>query len=405
MTNNSQIMPAGVEPIGPRSAVGVLAAALGGLALTALVLLIFYRAGGLASVAPPVVLNSADLRLMSGQGEQTATGLEVRQASPQGVISVQGSAGFVRAAVYRQLTWRADGVEPSHDLRLMWTTLAEPRTVREKRLPPPTEPNAGTVDMSAEPEWRGRIAVIGLVAKGPLERPLVIRRLKVQAPALGTAELARLAFEEWTAFEDWSQRSINYVAGAPLDALFPPVLMAALWVGFSAGLYAVFVPFRRTGGGWRPYLAFLLVGWLALDARWQWDLSRRLERTESRFAGKEGDERLLAGLDGELYRFLLEVRRRLPEKPSKLYIVSADPGDFQSGRARYHLLPHNGYMKFSQPPAPGVARPGEYVLILSPLPGVRYDRERRRLDWTGGALPADLLYGGALGALLQVRGG
>ncbi|MBL8250493.1 MAG: hypothetical protein JNK31_02365 [Candidatus Competibacter sp.] len=403
MATASRFPLASAEPARFRSVASVLAAALGGLLSTVLVALMFYRAGGLESVAPPLVLNSADLRLMSGQGGQTATGLEVKQPDAQGVISVQGSAGWVRASVYRRLIWRAEDVEPGHDLRLMWTTLAEPRTVREKRLPL-TEPNGGAVDLRSEPDWRGRIAVLGLVARGPLERPLVIRRLKLQAPELGVAELARLAFEEWTAFEDWSQRSINYAAGAPLDALFPPVLLAALWVGFSAALYAVFVPFRRAGGGWRPYLAFLLVGWLALDARWQWDLNRRLERTESRFAGKEGDERLLAGLDGELYRFLLDVRRQLPEKPVKLYIVSADPGDFQSGRARYHLLPHSGYMKFSQPPAPGVAHPGDYVLILSPLAGVRYDRERRLLEWTGGNLPVDLVHSGALGALLRVRG-
>ena len=156
---------------------------------------------------------------------------------------------------------------------------------------------------------------------------------------------------------------------------------------------------------WWPYLAFVLLGWLALDLRWQWDLSRRLEKTASRFADKAGDERLLAGLDGELYRFLREVRRQLPEKPVKLYIVSADPGDFPSGRARYHLLPHNGYMKFFQPPVPGVAHPGEYVLILSPLPGTRYDRERRLLEWSGGHLPAELIHAGAPGALFRVRGG
>ena len=133
---------------------------------------------------------------------------------------------------------------------------------------------------------------------------------------------------------------------------------------------------------------------------------RIIKATEARYAGKQGDERLLAGLDGELYRFLLDVRRQLPDRPAnKLFIISAEPGDFWSGRARYHLLPHNGYMKFSQPPSAGVARQGDFVLVLSPLPGVRYDRNRQILEWTGGELPVDLLHSATSGALFRVRGG
>ena len=388
-----------------RAAGGVLLAASGGILLTALVLVVFYRAGGLPSVAPPIILKGADLQLASGQGALTEAGLQINQPGPHGVISVQGSARLVRAALYRRLFWRVDGLRPGRELKFIWTTLAEPRTVREKVLPP-AGPEFGTLDLSAEPHWRGRIGMVGLVSEGPLDRPLVIRRLRVQPPPLGVAELARLALDEWTTFEDWNQRSINYTAGAPLDALFPPVLLVALWVGFSAGLYALLVPPRRGGGAWRPYLALLAVGWLVLDARWQWELSRRLAATEARYAGKQGDERLLAGLDGELYRFLLDVRRQLPERPAnKLFIISAEPGDFWSGRARYHLLPHNGYMKFSQPPGVGVAHQGDFVLILAPLPGVRYDRKRQILEWTGGELPVDLLHSATSGALFRVRGG
>lgn len=390
-----------------RSAAWVGLAALGGALLTVLVLIVFYRAGGLADVAPPVVLAGDDLQLASGQGARTADGLEIRQPGPQQITSVQGSARMVRAELYRHLFWRVDGLEPGRELRLIWTTLAEPRAVREMVLPP-AGPDGGALDLSSEPRWRGRIAAVGLVLQGAIERPLVVRRLELRPPVLGVTELARLAFEEWTAFEDWSQRSINYTAGAPLDALFPPALMVALWVGFSVALHALFDPPRRVGGRWWPYAALLLLGWLALDLRWQWDLSRRLERTEARFAGEEGDERQLAAADGDLYRFLRDVRQRLPERPARLFVVSADPAgttSYQAGRTRYHLLPHNGFMGFSRPPSAGVARDGDYVLILSPLPGVRYDRERRALEWSGGQLPAEMLHAAALGALFRVRGG
>lgn len=382
-------------------------AAAGGALVTVLVLILFYRAGGLPTVAPPVILMGDDLHLASGQGARTADGLEIRQPGAQQITSVQGSGRMVRAELYRHLFWRVDGLEPGRELRLIWTTLAEPRAVRELTLPP-TGPEGGVLDLSSEPRWRGRIAIVGLVLHGPLERPLVIRRLELRVPVLEISELARLAFDEWTVFEDWSQRSINYAAGAPLDALFPPVLVVALWVGFCAALYALFDPPRRSDGRWWPYATLFLLGWLALDLRWQWDLNRRLEKTEARFAGKEGDERQLAAADGDLYRFLRDVRQRLSERPARVFIVSADPGDatsYQAGRARYHLLPHNGFMGFRLPPSAGVARDGDYVLILSPLSGVRYDRERQVLEWTGGRLAAELLHAASPGALFRVRGG
>lgn len=383
---------------------GVILAAVGGLLATVLVVLLFYRVGGLEEVAPPLVLTGAALQIASGQGEATPAGLVIRQPGANQLTSVQAAARMVRASIYRQLSWQVEGLEAGRPLRLIWNTLDQPDMVREMILPA-VGPEGAKVDLSAQPHWRGRIAVMGLVVAGPLNQPLVVHRLELRPPALGMAELLRLAINEWKAFEDWSQRSINFTAGAPLDALFPPVLMVALWIGFSAACWTIAHPPQRGITPWWPYAAFFVVGWLVLDARWQWDLNQRLMQTATRFAGKEGEARELAGLDGEFYRFIREVRQHLPVRPERrVFIVSAKPSGFLAGRARYHLLPHNGFAGFFQPPHPGTARQGDHVLLLSPLSGVRYNRERRVLEWEGGQLAAERLYGGEAGALFRVMG-
>ena len=147
------------------------------------------------------------------------------------------------------------------------------------------------------------------------------------------------------------------------------------------------------------------LGWLALDLRWQWDLGQRLAQTARDFAGRSEEERRLAALDGQLYRFLREVRQRLPEQPVRLFIVSADPAGFWAGRARYHLLPHNGYAGFARLPPPDQARAGDYVLILAPLANVEYDAERRILRGDGMQLPVEVAHFATQGALFRVRGG
>lgn len=378
-------------------------AASGGALLTVLTLLLFYLSGGLAQVAPPVILAGASLQLTSGQGAQTAAGLEIRQPGPQELTVVRGSIRRIQANLYRRLSWRVSGLKSDHEIWLVWATLDDPRTTRERLLPPGSA-DGGVLDLSAEPGWQGRIIAIGLVVRGPLAQPLVVHGLELQPMPLTTGQLLRQMVEDWTVFEDWSQRSINYTSGAPLNALFPPAPMAALWVGFSAVLYALFRPPRRAPGELTPYAALFLIGWLALDLRWQWDLGQRLERTAESFAGKDETARRLAALDGELYRFLLEVRQRLPEQPVRLLIVSADPGGFLARRARYHLSPHNSYAGFARLPHPGEARAGDYVLILAPLNDMRYDHERRLLESAGVQLPAERLHVAASGALFRVKG-
>ncbi|MDG4596993.1 MAG: hypothetical protein P9F75_15115 [Candidatus Contendobacter sp.] len=381
-----------------------LLAVLGGALLAVLALVLFYLLGGLAVVAPPVVLPGAKLQLVSGQGESTPTGLEIRQVGPQGWAAARGAARMAPAALYRQFAWRIDGLQPGSEIRLVWATAADPKTSRERVLPLAGS-DEGVLDLGAEPGWQDRIAGIGLAVRGPLSQLLVVRHLELR-PVVPTVDaLLRGMVEDWTASEDWSQRSINYYSGAPLNALFPPVVMVALWVGFGAALQALFSRPRRAPGALLPYVALFLLGWLALDARWQWDLGQRLTQTARDFAGKNVEERRLAALDGEFYRFLREVRQRLPERPARLFIVSADPAGFWAGRARYHLLPHNGYAGFARLPPPDAARAGDYVLILSPFAGARYVPERRMLEEENTRLAVEMLHRADLGALFRIRGG
>ncbi len=380
-------------------------AAGGGAALTVLTLLLFYLGGGLAWIAPPVVIASEQLQLVSGQGAKTAVGLEIRQPGPQGLAVIQAGTRGVRADRYRQFSWQISGLEPGTELRLVWETFAEPGVARQ-RLLPSTGADGGMLDLSAEPHWQDRIGGIGLLVRGPLAKPLLVRGLELRAPPLTTAQLLRQMVQDWTTFESWSQRSINFTAGAPLDALFPPVVTVALWIGFSALLYALFtLPQRWSNHGVMPYATLFLLGWLALDVRWQWDLGQRLAQTMNSFAGKDETARRLAALDGDFYRFLLDIRQRLPQQPARVLIVSTQPSGFLAGRARYHLLPHNSYAGLAQLPDQNQARAGDYVLVLAPLNQVRYDRERQLLERGGVQLPAEMLHVAEAGALFRVRGG
>jgi hypothetical protein len=373
-------------------------ASLLGAALTVLAVLLFYRMGGQSEANRLLRWNGSDLQWIGGQGTRAPGGLEIQPIGPQGVV-LWTSPRSTNAGLYSELVWDIAGLDGRQPLQPIWRT-PEGRLQQAARM---TNADAGSADLRAESDWRGTVMALGLFIPGSQSTPVTIRGLELRPASLTAGEWLDRLWEEWTSREDWSQRSINFAAGATVRPLASPVLIVALWIGFSSVLYAGLNPPRRRPRALMPYAVLFLLGWLLLDLRWQWELTGRLEQTVERFAGKDTTERRLADLDGEFYRFLLEVRQRLPEKPVRLFIVSNDPAGFLAGRARYHLLPHNGYMGFLQPPE--IAQPGDYVLLLAPLPGARYDRQGQALEWENGQLRVEMLYSASAGTLFRVRGG
>ncbi|MCP5195253.1 MAG: hypothetical protein H6974_00395 [Gammaproteobacteria bacterium] len=371
-----------------------------GLVLTLLAVVLYYRAGGHSEANTPLSWKGSELRLTRGQGAVPPDDPNalVIQAADAGGIVLWSPPRWINADLYGELAWEIMGLDGRHPLRPIWQTADD--SVRQATEV--TASAAGRATLQAEPSWGGAVIAQGIFIPGPLAAPVIVRRLALQPTALTPRQWLEQLWKEWTAQEDWSQRSINFAAGATSRPLGSLVLLAVVCASLSGVLYGWWL--RSAGQRLRPapFVALFLLGWLLLDLRWQWELSARVEHTVQRFAGKDATDRRLADLDGDLYRFLLEVRRHLPEQPVRLFIMSDDPPGFTAGRARYHLLPHNGYMGFSQPP--NAAHEGDYVLVLAPLPELRFNPAPPTLEWTGGHLAVERLYAAPAGALFRVLG-
>lgn len=384
------------------SLTGAIAGAILGGALLALgALWLFYRSGD-PLVAPQLNLSGTSLQRLSGEGEPTPGGIAIRQSGTNGIVMVQAAIQRLEAAHYRRLIWRVDGLKPEQETRLVWATDANPSAPYERILRFDRRGN-GKLDLDREPDWRGRIIAIGLVVKGTLDAPILVRSLTLRPAAPTLALLLRTLVSDWTHREGWSGRSINFNYGAPRNARLPPVPMVALWVGLSALTFAFLNPSWRARRMLTPYAFLLLLGWLALDLRWQWELSQRLRQTAASYAGLDETGRQQAGPDRKLYPFLQAVLRHLPPPSARVFILSQDPGGANAGRVRYRLLPHNAYLSATLPDKANL-RPDDYLLILSPLREVRHDRERHLLISGATQLPAELLYAADQGALYRFAG-
>lgn len=333
---------------------------------------------------PTIRLDARALQLTAGEGAQSERGLRVERAAPNGLVLVQGAIRPFEARDYRGLTWRIDGLDEARELRVIWATAATTRKPFDRMISP-DERRAGFVALTEDPNWRGLIVGVGLAVVGSNSEtgPLLFEQLTLQPRRPSRSEILPLAWNDWRRDLGWSGRSINFTDSAAGEGRIRPLIPVVVWCALAALIHLLLAPPWLGFRAWTPYGVILLVGWLALDARWQWLLLERLEQTHALYAGRDTVERHRLGPDQGFLPFIAEVRDRLGAEPVRIFIVTPDPVGYVANRARYHLLPHNVRLIATLDAASGVS-PGDAVLLMSPLDRTAHDRVRSEIvfgDW------------------------
>jgi hypothetical protein len=333
---------------------------------------------------PTMRIDAQSLQLTAGEGAQSDRGLRVERAAPNGLVLVQGAIRPFEARDYRGLGWRLDGLDATRALRVIWATAATTRKPFD-RLISTAERRAGFVDLTEDPNWEGLIVGVGLAVVGsePESEPLLFESLTLQPRRPALSAILPLAWNDWRRDLGWTGRSINFTDSAEGTGRIRPLIPVVVWCALAALIHLLLAPPWRGFRTWTPYGVILLVGWLVLDARWQWLLLERLDQTRALYAGLDAVERRRVGPDQGFYPFIADIRDRLGTEPARLLLVASDPAGYGANRARYHLLPHNVRLTATLDAASGVT-PGDFVLLMSPLDRMAHDRARSELvfgDW------------------------
>ena len=368
-------------------------------------LLIYYQTGDRYQSGYATEFGPQSLEITAGEGRLTDQGLAIIRLAARGVAALRGPDTVLSADDFNGLHWDIDNTNMQLRIDLVWTTDATPQQMKSVRLSGSRQDNR--LDLREVADWRGRISGLGLLIRGRLMSPVVIRSLRFEPVAPSTGQLLTRLWQDWTAFEGWGGYSINFIVGGVRKTLISPVLAGGVWVSLSVVLYLLWSRWRdRQIVAW-PVLAMFLLVWLLVDSRWQWDLWRQLTDTRQQFAGKTEFEKRRADVDGPLFEFIQTVRSKLPDESFRLFIVSADPvnrgeTEYLRLRSHYHLLPYNVYSALDRPPTTNQADSGDYVLVFSPISGLQFDSRRRQLQWRGQQLSAELIYNDPNGALFRV---
>ena len=358
--------------------------------------------------ADPIAIGADNLRLILGQGEYADQTLALQQLTDTDKRSII-SAGRLSldASSYPFLQYTINNLQPGLDLLFYWRTRDNPQQISTATLYWSGE-GPTYFNLTKEAEWKGHIIEIGLLIYGDLRnQPLEIVELGLYP--YSAKALWSTIWSEWTAFEGWSQRSINYLVGTAPKSILSPTIATSAWCGLAIFLYgtwclAVAIKTRK-----KPKISIIvlttivLIGWITLDFKWQIELFRQLSDTKYLYAGKTIDEKNLAAEDGDLYAYIKHLKTDvLPEDPVRIFILHDSEGhNYWRLRAQYHLLPHNIY-NYGRYPQPKHIRNGDWILLLGDIEGLFYNSGTETLSWANNQqLSASLKDDHPLGRLLQ----
>jgi hypothetical protein len=346
------------------------------------------------------------LAVTRGSAQLGAHGLSVVAPDATGTVVISINQTGFRSKDYPVIAWDAVDVPDGVEAALLWNTDFTASRVSTRAL----AIEAGRilpVDVAGDRNWIGTIRGIALVLRGSFAQPILVRGATAKPATLRQVLGDRV--REWLAFEPWNGTSINTVTGgADAQELPLPALVAAI-VLVAALLYVAVAHWAPgLAGAFRPTVvaAIVVLGWLVLDARWQWNLIRQVRATYHQYAGRSWHDRHLAAEDSALFAFIEKARDKLPPpvEPAPRVFMVADLHYFRD-RGAYHLYPYNVYFdpwRNTMPPSSAL-RSGDY-LIAYQRKGVQYDPGQQRLRWDGGApVAAELLFADAGAALFRIR--
>jgi hypothetical protein len=395
------------------SPLSLLAQALLALAASALLLALAFVAyveywqPGDAKLVEPLAIPGKRLQLVYGTGRAAGDALEITgyQSSDDGQIAIAARRGEFSADDFPLLQYglamgsNNNAVGPKVDL--IWRLAAEPGTVKSMALSD-TGTGSAWLDMAHSPDWHGLVSEIGIYATADgVRQSLSVANLTLE-PRSGWG-LLRSYWHDWTQYRGWSVSSINFLYGTVEAKSLSPVVVAAAWSALA--IFLLWIAGRRGAIRSGAALALLLIVWISLDLLWQHELGAQLARTRQQFAGKTQEEKHLADIDADIYRYVQRLKRDvLPAQVSRIVILHNSHGhNFERLKAQYYLLPNNSF-NFGRKPPDGNLHNVDYVLVLGEVPDVEFHADTGSLQWRHGhrTLPVQRVDSDPMGNLYRV---
>ena len=334
-------------------------------------------------LSPPLNIAADQLEFVLGAGERADQGLRIT-AYQEGLALLSSGPVDLDASRYSLLELKLkvdpDTVYPDESPAFFWRNASG--DARVSRITLTGEP---VFDLSASPDWQGRIVEVGFVFPDTQRSAPVLGPAWVKTP--GLTDQLRLLPRQWLEFEPWTQRSAHVrTGGAESQLVWLPLLVAGLLLAA-----ATFAFFAYQGGPRAPViLALMISGWLLLDLQWLHNRLMQFSISINSLMGQSINERISSSVLGQYHPWLSELNKQLLQDGEDRILIVSDPAQhkYYGLRAKYQLLPHMSVTVRSVPEGRALEKV-DYVLFLGTFMPPGRDEDTQVLRERIRALPLE----------------
>jgi hypothetical protein len=303
-----------------------------GLAVAALGLIGFLGVKYPAGQGEPIIFNAKDLQIVVGNGVlQNDVGVINRFENN---IAIASSGPISLDSNSLQFLEVETGGANQKDPTFFWRKLGEPDNVHRVKLSSSGRQLAYLTNLE---NWQGRISEIGLLFYDDGGKTVHLRSLtlKPQSTAINLKKIWR----DWTQFEPWSLKSVNWIAsGSKTPIVSLPMFVASILLATIAALLILNSSVSSTVAA---VFFSMVVAWTVVDFRWTVNGVRQSNQTLDNYKGNPDLEHL-HGLGDLAIASLVAQAKSVMQAPDAGVLVLATKPEmkFQVYRAKYHLLPN-----------------------------------------------------------------
>jgi hypothetical protein len=214
--------------------------------------------------------------------------------------------------------------------------------------------------------WTGKISSLSLTVIGQADEVVRLRDFSLY-PASPTRKL-RAIYSDLTSYVPWNRAEMNSHTGVTQASSFYPVPLIVTFLILSLLAYGLLLLLFRAklAFNWRVVALIFLACWITLDLSWQNRLLHQVADTYRTFSGKTTQEKLAAGPDAKLYKFIAAAKLLLEPETARVFVSSSDI--YRGQRSAYFLYPFNVYWPDpdSAFPDDSFLRGGDYIVMIQP---------------------------------------
>ena len=177
---------------------------------------------------------ATDLKFAFGSGHPDADRMFVDQFADGYALLTSGPVS-IQAEEQRVLIYTWLPPELLQEAAFFWRRSDDAQNVLRTEI---TIPGTQQIDLSMEPDWKGEITEFGFLIAGVNGQAVEIGEAILLPDTLNTR--IQLSWRTWTTFEEWSQKSINFLYGGDFRQVIALPMLVAAWLLVTLLLFWLF---------------------------------------------------------------------------------------------------------------------------------------------------------------------